>query len=200
MCVCVCKINCHLLNSPLQCGWLKITCHLLNSPLQCGWLKITCHLLNSPLQCGWLTITFHLNTMQPLAVNWVTCEALGSSTCMQIECVITYHAMDTASCHIHRNLLHTPHTLTHCVFKHSMYTFSCRLFRESSQVCVPGLEIITRVKNLLLQNFENCQRMHGNICDQNKSNEKLILNSVDELYSDYPSNESSVIIISYCIF
>ena len=140
------KINCHILNSPLQCGWLKITCHLLKSPLQCGWLKITCHLLNSPLQCGWLTITFHLNTIQPC--NWVTCEALGSSTCMQIECVITYHAMNTASCHIHRNLLHTLHILTHCACKHSIYTFSCRLFRESSKVCVPGLEIITRVKNL----------------------------------------------------
>ena len=72
----------------------------------------------------WLAITFHLNTLQPLAVNWVACQALplGSSTCMQIECVITCHAMNTASCHIHRNLLHTLHTLTHCACKHSMYT------------------------------------------------------------------------------
>ena len=29
-----------------------------------------------------------------------------------------------------------------------MYTFLCRLFRESSQVRLHGLEIITRVKNL----------------------------------------------------
>ena len=58
---------------------------------------------------------------------------------------VCYHLppLNTASCHIHRNLFHTPHALSHC-----LHTFSCRLFRESSQVCVPGLEIITGVKNL----------------------------------------------------
>ena len=41
----------------------------------------------------------------------------------------------------------THHTHSpHCACKHSIHTFSCRLFRESSQVRVPGLEIITRVK------------------------------------------------------
>ena len=140
VCVCVCVCVCVAdklspLNSPLQCGWLKITCHLLNSPLQCGWLKITCHLLNSPLQCGWLKITspFELSTSVWLAndnfspqyyaaiVNWVTCEALGSSTCMQIECVITYHAMNTASCHIHTEIYSTHHTHSHTVHVSTVY-------------------------------------------------------------------------------
>ena len=108
----------------------------------------------------WPRFRARMRTLVYICNSMVACHALGSSTCMQIECVINYHTMNTASSHIHRNLLHTPHTLTaHCACKHSMYTFSCRLFRESSQVCVPGLEIITQV-----------MRLHDCTCNGNSPN------------------------------
>ena len=60
-------------------------------------------------------------------------QALGSSTCMQIECVITYHAMNTASCHI----LYTPYISRGFYFREFRESGASREFNNTRKYLPP---------------------------------------------------------------